>query len=504
MAGPIITLIFSGDASRLNRAAAEAGDSTSKVSKSFDKLKGQADIASGAILAGAVVAAKAFTDAAAEQEQALGGLESVFKGNAGQVKAWADNAANAVGLSKTAYASLAAPIGAALKGAGMSLDEATTKTGQLITVGADLAATFGGSTSEAVGALSSALRGEFDPLERFGIALTADGISAEMAARGLDKLTGSAEATAKKSVTMDLIMKGAADSTGQFAKEADTAAGAAERQAAKFEDMKAKLGAELLPALTAVTGKLTEFTNWASENTGTVLAIAGALTAMAAAYVAVRVATAAWQTVVAIATVAQWAWNVALSANPIGLVIIAVAAFIAALVLLWQNNEVVREKLGQAWEWIKSAFGSAVSWIGDKIGQLLGWFKEMPGRIGDLLSGLVGIILWPYKTAFNAISDAWNNSVGRLSWTVPGWVPVIGGNTISAPKLPKFHSGGVVPGQHGSEMLAILQAGERVIPAGAPAGGGTEVRFVGNTDNALATVIMRLVREGKIQLVQAA
>lgn len=434
----------------------------------------------------------------------MGGIEAVFKENAGQVKAWADNAANAVGLSKTQFAELAAPIGAALKGAGMSLDDATAKTNQLITVGADLAATFGGSTSEAVGALGAALRGEFDPLERFGIALSADAVSAELAAKGQDKLTGTAEALAKKQATLDLIMRGSADATGQFAREADTASGAAERQAAKWEDVKAKLGEKLLPVLNELTGKLTGLTDWMSQNSDTVLVLGGVLTGLAAAYVAVRAAVAAYQTVAAIATAVQWAWNVALSANPIGLVIIAIAAFVAALVLLWQNNETVRAALVGAWEWIKNAFTSAVSWIGDQIGKLLGWFSEMPGRIGSMLSGLVGIITWPYRTAFNAISDAWNNTVGRLSWTVPGWVPVIGGNTISAPKLPKFHSGGVVPGQHGSEMLAILQAGERVIPAGAPAGGATEVRFVGNTSDALATVIMGLIRSGKIQLTQAA
>ena len=45
-------------------------------------------------------------------------------------------------------------------------------------------------------------------------------------------------------------------------------------------------------------------------------------------------------------------------------------------------------------------------------------------------------------------------------------MPGIGGNSISAPKLPTFHRGGQVPGGVGSEMLAVLQAGETVSNAG--------------------------------------
>jgi hypothetical protein len=45
---------------------------------------------------------------------------------------------------------------------------------------------------------------------------------------------------------------------------------------------------------------------------------------------------------------------------------------------------------------------------------------------------------------------------------VPGWVPFIGGNSISVPHLPTFHSGGVVGGPVGSPQLALLQGGEQV------------------------------------------
>jgi len=193
----------------------------------------------------------------------------------------------------------------------------------------------------------------------------------------------------------------------------------------------------------------------------------------------VKVATAAW-------TGVQWALNAALSANPIGLIVIGIIALIAIIVLIATKTT-----------WFQTAW--KVAWSGIKAVAVGFWnfIKEVPGNIGRVFSRIGGLVSAPFRAAFNFISDAWNNTVGRLRWTVPGWVPGIGGNTVSVPQLPKFHAGGVVPGAPGSEVVAILQAGERVTPAGAGAGGIT-VRFVGDTDSAFASAFRKLVRSGDI------
>jgi hypothetical protein len=79
----------------------------------------------------------------------------------------------------------------------------------------------------------------------------------------------------------------------------------------------------------------------------------------------------------------------------------------------------------------------------------------------------------PYKTAFNMIARAWNNTIGRLSFTFPAWIPGIGGNGFSVPNLPTFHSGGTVPGVKGTPTVALLRAGE-VVNTGSEGGGGGE------------------------------
>lgn len=93
------------------------------------------------------------------------------------------------------------------------------------------------------------------------------------------------------------------------------------------------------------------------------------------------------------------------------------------------------------------------------------WLKGLPGRVSDKFSDMGKAISRAFKSAFNSVADAWNSTVGSLSWSVPGWIPGIGGNSISVPNIPRFHSGGTVPGPAGAEMLAILQGGERIVPA---------------------------------------
>lgn len=162
--------------------------------------------------------------------------------------------------------------------------------------------------------------------------------------------------------------------------------------------------------------------------------------------------------VVGLITAAQWAWNAAQLASPTTWIILAIVALIAIVVLLVKHWDKVKAAGSAAWRWIKDAAKSAWDWM-----------KQIPGWIGKAFSKIASVISAPYRAAFNLIADAWNNTIGRLSWTVPGWIPFIGGNTISVPHLPKFHSGGIVPGAPGTEVPIMAMAGEAV---GWPGRGG--------------------------------
>jgi hypothetical protein len=150
-------------------------------------------------------------------------------------------------------------------------------------------------------------------------------------------------------------------------------------------------------------------------------------------------------------TAAQWAWNLAQAASPTTWIIIGIVALVAVIVIIATKTKWFQNIWKVAWSGIKTA--ASATW--DFIKKIPGWIASAFKTIGRAISA-------PFRDAFNLVASAWNNTIGRLNWTVPGWVPGIGGNSIGVPQLPHFHEGGTVPGNPGSDVLAVLQAGEEV------------------------------------------
>jgi hypothetical protein len=159
--------------------------------------------------------------------------------------------------------------------------------------------------------------------------------------------------------------------------------------------------------------------------------------------------------VVGLVTAAQWAWNAAQLASPTTWIIAGIVALVAVIVLIATKTDWFQRAWRASWGWIKNA--AANTW--DFLKRIPGWLGTAFGKVSDFITR-------PFKGAFNYIARGWNNTIGSLSWTVPGWVPGIGGNSISVPNIPYFHTGGKVPGPPSSETLAVLQGGERIISNG--------------------------------------
>jgi hypothetical protein len=237
------------------RAQAEVRQRASALGGTFAQFFGAAAFGAGA---------KKAIDAASELEQSLGAVESALGANSKAVKRWADDAARSMGLSKTAANNALVLIVSQLKNFGYGLDEATDKGMGLVELGADLAATYGGSTTEAVQALTSALRGEMDPIERYGVSLNEARVKAKALELGLYAGTGALEMNAKATAVLALITDQTATAQGQFAREAGTAAGANAIAAAEAENAAASMGEKLLPIYT----RAVEVVGWLAQGFG--------------------------------------------------------------------------------------------------------------------------------------------------------------------------------------------------------------------------------------------
>ena len=166
-----------------------------------------------------------------------------------------------------------------------------------------------------------------------------------------------------------------------------------------------------------------------------------------------------------ISTAAQWLWNASLWASPITWIIAGIIGLSAAMFLLYQNSETFRNGVAAAFDWVKMAAQATWNWIKDNwpylVGMLFGpfglatawilkhwdgvmdFFRAAPGRIGGFFNAVGDAITAPFRAAFNAVKEAWNNTVGRISFKAPDWVPGFGGKGWS---MPKFATGAIATG----------------------------------------------------------
>lgn len=199
--------------------------------------------------------AKDAVAAASDLEQQYGALDSIFKGNAEEMKAFSREM-QSIGLSSADAAKQSSYLGSMLKGAGFSLEDTTDKTQDLVKLAGDLAATYGGPTADAVGAIASLMRGERDPIERYGVSLKQVDINAKLAEQGLTGLTGAARKEAEMQAALTLLYEKTTDAQGQAARESETYAGVTGRLNASLTNMQAEIGEALLPVLSDLAGYL--------------------------------------------------------------------------------------------------------------------------------------------------------------------------------------------------------------------------------------------------------
>jgi tape measure domain-containing protein len=296
-----------------------------------------------------------------------------------------------------------------------------------------------------------------------------------------------------------------------------------------------------VPALVAFGGWLIGIRGWLIPIGAGVLAIVVALRVYAGVMAVVRAATAAWAAVQAVL-------NVVLTANPIGLVVLALVGLAAAVMVAWQRSETFRNIVTGAFNAVKGAAGAVLGWLRqnwplllgiltgpvglavvaivrnwDKISggaksvytKVRGWLDRavlfiagMPGRIGRAASGMWNGIVSAFKGAINAVIGGWNG----LQFSVPGFSagPVhFGGFVLGVPDIPYLAEGGIVRARRGGTLAVLGEGGrdEAVVPldrAGMPARVVLEIRSSGSAVDDFLVRLLRnavRVRGGNVQTV---
>ena len=383
----------------LSRSSQRAAEKTKTMGDSFKSAAGKAADFAGkykvhatAALGGIGLIAKESIAYASEAEQSYGAVESIFGDHAQGIISASKGAAEAVGLSGREYRELTASTGAMLKNMGMPMDEVASKSQNLVGVASDLAATFGGSTKDAIEAVNALMRGEADPIERYGVSLKKSDINARMAAKGLDGLTGAAAKQAEAQTMLEMLTEQTADAQGQFGRESDTAAHKQQVATAKFNDAKEAIGTGLLPMFAELASKGAVLAGVIGRHPKVFIALGTAVGIAAAAIVAMATVAPIFTAIsgaAAAAEMSMWGYVAAQAAAiaPILAVVAAVAAVGVALWAFFTKTEIGRNMwdafthaLAAGWDWVVEKFKAGLDWIQSTFGPVF-------SQIGDMISG---------------------------------------------------------------------------------------------------------------------
>jgi hypothetical protein len=261
------------------------------------------------------------------------------------------------------------------------------------------------------------------------------------------------------------------------------------------------LGPKLSGAITATVGVFKTFFGFISNNLPVIATFVGVIGTAVVALNAVRIATAAWAAV-------QTLLNFILAANPIGLVVVAVAALAAGIVYIatqtqfFQNAwKALTDFLTSSWRAVSNFFkvqfpfvadfftalvtsirniwNGFLTFFGNAVKSIVGFFKPVFDAVGtviriaintwigfvqgffDFFTGIINGILTAVQTVLNAISSI---SGGAGSISLP---------KVKSPKIPKakkFAEGGFVTGpvnaiigEAGPEVVTPLKDFERMM-----------------------------------------
>lgn len=566
---------------------------------------------------------------ASDLNETLSKSSAIFGTSAAAIESFGDTASRSVGLSKEAAIAAAAGFGDMFSQLGFATDAAAAMSQQVVIASADLGSFNNLETADVADRISAAFRGEYDSLQAVIPNINAARVESEALAATGKTLASELTAAEKASAVLAIVQTDGARAMGDFEKTSGGAANQTKIMTAQMEDQQAKLGGILLPAWTGFLGFINNdvipgfsaVIDWMSENGDTLLWLGGIVAGGAVAYWAINSALTifkAYQIAAAAATggltIAQWAWNAAVTANPLGLIIVAIGAVVAGIVWLatqttffqdlWTN---VTAALGAAWTWlwetillpvftaigdffswiynniimpvvtgimvyiglwaaiiqwlwqsvispVFSAIGSVFNWIWLNVispvvnfvsagirawGAVISWLwtsaispavnaigagfnwvwrsvispvvnfisgaiRNVGNTVRSVFGGIGSFIGSAFQAALNVVRGPINGIIGlvnsairglnSLSVTIPGWVPIVGGQTwgLSIPTIPMLARGTknapdvFIAGENGPELI-VGAGGSKVYPAdetrnklGGNGGGDTNIDIVVN------------------------
>jgi hypothetical protein len=323
-----------------------------------------------------------------DAEEMMGKFDIVFGDQAGGVVAKMDEMGRALNRNTYDLRGFAAGFQDTFVPLGFARDEAAEMSTQLTQLTVDMASFNNASEPDVMAALQSALVGNHETMRQYGVIITQATLDQELMNMGIEDGVKSASEQEKVMARLNIIMAGTSDAQGDASRTAGSWANQMRGLRATLNETATAMGAELLPQLTPLLTKGSEFIR----------------------RVAPMVIEKFSQMVDAIANF-EWSWNG---------------------VTTWASGiwNAIRPKLNEQWTAIKSwitdparrtEFASAVekAWTG-----ITTWASNVWGNISPILTdtwkSLTSWISDPMKRAemMDNIGAAWT---GFTEWAGAAW-----------------------------------------------------------------------------------
>ena len=358
-----------------------------KATEAFDKIKEKSTGSYTALKVGAAVAASAViaglgaaTSAAAEHEVSVAKLEQAYKDAGVSTADMRGSLEEIDASSRKTGQSTEDNIAAFTKLVTVTKD--TSKAHEELAVAQDLAAYKGVSVATAADAIIKANEGNTRALKEMGIATT--------------------DASGKQLTSAEIMAKLTEAVHGQAAAFGQTASGEMARYKESLDQTKVAVGEALLPALKSLLDMLQPIFTWLANNQAIIAKLTPIVGVLAGGILAVSAALRVWAAIQAVV-------NALMSANPIGLIILGLAALGIAVYAAYQHFAVFRQIVADVW----SVF------------QVLGnWVMAHWQLIVGLLLGPIGLLILNFRTVEQVINDviAALEDVGRKVSDALGWL----------------------------------------------------------------------------------
>lgn len=371
---------------------------------------------------------KSIVDASATVSAEASAFEQIMGDYSEEAQKKLKEVADATGVVDTRLTGHMTSLTAKFKGLGYSVDEATTLASDGLMLASDASAFWDKSLEDSMSALNSFINGSYEGGEAIGLFANDTQLASYAVKNGIVSETkewANLDEARKQATRLEYAkeMMKMSGATGQASKEADQYANVQANLTEKWRQFKAEIGEPLLqnivlPAmnkLSDIVDKVSQgykdLTKWVSENKDTIKIAVGVIASATTGLIAYKGAMTAMAIVKSVTkwldgmTLSQKLLNIAMSMNPIGLVIAGITALVTAFIYFWNTSEEFRNFWIGLWKTIKQAIGDAIAFIEPILQSIWDTMVSVWNGISTTISSVMSAIWTTISTIWGAIKS---------------------------------------------------------------------------------------------------